>query len=560
MAAPSLDHRLNQAVEAHFSGRLDHAESGYREVLLARPKCTTALKGLGIIEFIAGRKAEAVALFRRATEHDPNDAEGWVNLANAARALQDSETSYSAARKALARVPDEPMARICEAAALMAWGYQAEAVAAMNAAAQAHPTRTDLMSMWLFYAGYDSALDDHDLRAAHALFGRGYQAISRPPLPRQIRRIGLVSGDFKRHPVGRFMQPLFRAFDRNEFELFAYANEVDEDEVTGEIRANATGYRDLTGLTDQAAADLIRRDQIDLLVDLSGHTAGNRMDVFALRPAPIQATSMGYSGTIGLPAIDFLIADLATVPPGHESLYHERIARMDRTLYCWPYPPPQVEQITEPRSQFVFGSTNNLAKISSATLDTWAQILARTPHAELWIKAPTLEMPPAQAHLIERLEHRGVDLERVRLFGYLEPEMHEAFQRSVDVMLDSFPYGGATTTLDALRNGTPVLTQTGSRYTSRMSASILQAADLSDWITDSPESFINQAVEIARHPELVAAARAHLRENLAASPLFDQTGFARAFESTCRGLLIQLQGEAAGIIRQPVAVSSTTPS
>lgn len=558
MAAPSLDHRLNQAVEAHFAGQLTQAESGYREVLLARPHCTTALKGLGIIEFLAGKKAEAVALFRRATEQDPEDAEGWVNLANAARATQDSETSFSAAREALARVPNEPMARTCEAAALMAWGYQAEAVAAMHAAAQAHPTRTDLLSMWLFYAGYDSALDDTDLRNAHGLFGRGFPALSRPPLPRQIKRVGLVSGDFKRHPVGRFVQPLFRAFDRSEFEFFAYGNEVDEDEVTGEIRANASGYRDLTGLTDEAAASLIREDRIDLLVDLSGHTAGNRLGVFALRPAPIQATFLGYSGTTGLPAMDFLLADFATVPAGAELLYHERIARLDRTLYCWPYPPPAAKESDESRSGFVFGSTNNLAKISSATLDTWAQILARAPHAELWIKAPTLDMPPAQAHLIERLEQRGVDLERVRLFGYLDPQMHEAFQQSVDVLLDSYPYGGATTTLDALRNGTPVLTQAGSRYTSRMSASILKAADLNDWVTDSAEAFINQAVEIAFDAGRIAAARVHLRENLGASPLFDQESFARSVEATCRRMLTQLQAESAGIIRQPLAVSSTT--
>jgi protein O-GlcNAc transferase len=557
MAAPSIDHRLNQAVEAHFAGRFAQAESGYREVLLSRPQCITALKGLGIIEFLAGNKSEAVALFRRATEQDPEDAEAWVNLANAARAIQDSETSFSAAREALARVPNEPMARTCEAAALMAWGYQAEAVAAMHAAALAHPTRADLLSMWLFYAGYDSALDDTDLRDAHGLFGRGFPALNRPSLPRQIKRIGMVSGDFKRHPVGRFVQPLFRAFNRNEFELFAYGNEVDEDEVTGEIRANASGYLDLTGLTDEAAARRIREDELDLLVDLSGHTAGNRLGIFALRPAPIQATFLGYSGTTGLPAMDFLIADSVTVPAGAESLYHERIARLDRTLYCWPYLPPVTEESDEPRNGFVFGSTNNLAKISSATLDTWAQILARATHAELWIKAPTLDMPPAQAYLIERLQQRGVDLERVRLFGYLDPQMHEAFQRSVDVLLDSYPYGGATTTLDALRNRTPVLTQTGSRYTSRMSASILQSADLGDWITDSAESFINQAVEIASNPACVAAVRAHLRENLSARPLFDQEGFARSFEATCRGMLTQLQAESAGIIRQPSAVSST---
>jgi predicted O-linked N-acetylglucosamine transferase (SPINDLY family) len=357
------------------------------------------------------------------------------------------------------------------------------------------------------------------------------------PIAAERLRVGLVSGDLLNHPVGYFVESLLCALDPSRIELFAYPTQPLADALTARIQPRFAAWRPLYGRSDAAAAKLIHDDGLHVLIDLSGHTAHNRLPVFAWKPAPVQVSWLGYFATTGLAEIDYLLADAVSVPPEHHDHFTEKIWYLPDTRLC--FTPPAIDVPVTPlpaqaNGYVTLGSFQNLAKLGEAVLDRWGRILAALPNARLRVQNKQLADPGVRAQLIERLRRAGIEPERVALHGPMPRRDYLAAHAEVDFIVDTFPFPGGTTTCEALWMGVPTLTLAGDRLIARQGASLLAAAGLNDWIAHSEAEYVEQALAFARDVPALAALRSSLRAQALRSPLFDATGFARNFECALR--------------------------
>ncbi len=360
-----------------------------------------------------------------------------------------------------------------------------------------------------------------------------------PPEPERPLRVGYVSGDFRRHPVAFFVEPLLRCHDRRVVQPFCYSNSGERDDLNDHLRALVPDWRDIAGLDDDAVAALIRRDRIDVLVDLSGHTARNRLPVFARKPAPVQVTAIGYVNTTGLAAMDYRLTDGWCDPPGtDETHFSESLWRLPGGFNC--YAPPNGLPAPGPAplmgcGHVTFGSFNNMDKVSPEVLDLWAQLLRAVPGARLVLKTKTLSESAVGAAIRARFAAAGVDAGRIELIEW-SATLREHFEhyRRIDIALDPFPYNGTTTTCEALMMGVPVIALAGERHAARVSASILARLGLEVLVAPDPAGYLARAQALALKPEAVANLRAGLRRRIAASPLADAAGYTRGLEAAYR--------------------------
>jgi hypothetical protein len=320
-------------------------------------------------------------------------------------------------------------------------------------------------------------------------------------------------------------------------EVFCYSTGGREDEVTVRLRAAAHGWRSLAVLDDDAAAAQIRADRIDILVDLAGHTAGNRLLVFARKPAPIQVTWLGNADSSGLAAMDYLLADPFVVPSGDEHLYTERVARLpDAYLVYEPLPgaPEVTRRPARAVGEVTLGCFNNLAKVTSMVVETWARILRELPQASLLLKTPALDDPQTRERYLRLFGQHGVSAEQLRLVGRTEQSQLLAQYGEVDLALDPFPYNGCITSLEGLWMGAPLLTLAGDRFVGRVGGSFLTTLGLPELIASTLDDYVAKAVALANTPERLAELRDGLRQRMASSPLGKRARFAEGLEAWYR--------------------------
>jgi predicted O-linked N-acetylglucosamine transferase (SPINDLY family) len=351
--------------------------------------------------------------------------------------------------------------------------------------------------------------------------------------------VGFVSGDFRNHPVGRFIEP-YLACHSGRFEVFCYSNTVRDDEVTARLKATPVTWRDVSQRSADDVVRIVESDQIDLLIDLAGHTAFNRLDVFAQRAAPVQATWMGFPGTTGLPTMDYAIVDPVLAPEGDERLYSERLVRL---AGCF-LPVPVPDRLPEPGAAPLatngharFGSFNNPAKFSQAVYALWARILSAIPGSVLVFKYRLFGDPGVCQSVTDQLAMFGVGPERLEFHGATSRHDHLRAIQSIDLVLDSFPYSGATTTLDCLTAGVPVVTLTGDRNASRMSASLLAGLGETGLIASTPEDYVTVAVNLIEDPKALSETRARVFGALGRSKLSDPASFVPDLESAFSSML-----------------------
>lgn len=355
-------------------------------------------------------------------------------------------------------------------------------------------------------------------------------------------KIGYVSGDFRRHSVANFLMPVFVNHDRTAFEIYCFSNNASNDDVTERLTGAVDHWRRISGLDDEAAAKMIEEDKIDILVDLSGHTAHNRLSLFARRPAPTQVTWLGYPGSTGVDAIGFRLVDAITDPPGEAYNYYcEELVRLEKGFLCYapldPAPAPAVRSAGSGRVRF--GSFNNPAKLSPATLDLWGRLLGAVDGSELVLKGRPFADPQVRRMLLKRFQERGIAEDRIALLEHMaDPGRHMAAYGEMDIALDPFPYNGTTTTCEALWMGVPVVTLLGNRHSARVGASLLTQVGLEDLIAADVEDYIHIAAGLAADPALRAVLRSTLRERMASSPLCDGPGFTRRLEAVYRRMSV----------------------
>jgi protein O-GlcNAc transferase len=383
---------------------------------------------------------------------------------------------------------------------------------------------------------------DLELRTAHERWQTIDGNVPRPRKairPRENRslRIGYVSPDFRSHAVAFFFEPLLHNHDPATATAVLYSNvsPTKHDEVTERIRAVAEEWRDIHGLSDEAVADLIEKDEIDILVDLAGFTVDNRMGVFHLRSAPIQINYLGYPSTTGLKEMDYRFTDEDCDPLGvSDSVYTEKLVRIPGGFYAWRQ--PDVYPATAPppalkNGYITFGSLNTLSKVTDDVIMLWSQILNRVPGSRFILQAEPLRNEWVRERVLEKFAAHGIARERLTLHGVMLLLEHLELYNEIDIALDPFPWGGHTTTCTALFMGVPVVTLRGRRMASRMSASVLHRMGFDAWIAETPEQYLQIATKLAEDVERLATIRQAQRMVFATSGLMDGHRLARAVEA-----------------------------
>jgi protein O-GlcNAc transferase len=561
-----IDHAelYQHALDHYRAGRLAEAERLYTAVLTVDPghvdslqmigrliaagvKAADAHSNLGALLFDLGKPNEAIVHLTEALRQNPDHAEAHNNLGNALLETSKLDEAVRHYQEALRLKPDFVGAWSNIANALKTQGRIPEAIENYKTAIRLQPDFINAHNNLIMMLGYSAevsheALVDqarlfNDEVAAPLLRGR---AFANMPDPGRRLRVGYVSGDFRNHAVNYFFEPLLAHHQKDNFEFFAYANMHAEDEVTARLKPGFDHWRDIRALSDDAAADLIEADAIDILVDMSGHTAGNRILTFARKPAPVQATWLGFTATTGVQAIDYRITDVYADPPDMtEHLNTETLWRLPATFCCYQPRADIPEPIDHPPRDdngfTTFGCFNNFTKVTDGTLKCWAEILTRVPDARLLLEIHGIGGEEFRRETQARLVRLGLPLDRV----ILEPRKRSnqyVLYNTIDIALDPFPFNGGTTSLDALWMGVPVVALAGKYFAARMGVTILNNIRLPELIAENETAYVELATGLATDPSRLRAIRYNLRQKMSDSPVMDYAAFARDIEAAYRGM------------------------
>ncbi len=356
--------------------------------------------------------------------------------------------------------------------------------------------------------------------------------------PNKKIKVGYVSGDFFSHPVVNYIEPVLAHHDRQSFEVFCYYNKSYNDPVTDRLKGYADHWKTIDALSHNSVVEQIVSDEIDILIDLSGHTNGHRLPVFARKPAPIQATWIGYFNTTGLPTMDYIITDKALLPPEDEHLYTEAPLRLPVSGACYNLPDFDIAIAPPPglrNGHITFGCFTVQRKHSDRAIALWGQILAQVPDAVLFLKAGAFDLEDMCQSYRDRFEAMGIDPKRLRFEGTTDMAHYLGQYNEVDLMLDTFPYNAATTCLQALWMGVPQISMRGNMLVSRIGDSLMTKVGLSEFVALTPEDYVAKAVEYAARPDRLAEIRARLRQTLANSPMTNPKAFTEDYEAALRG-------------------------
>lgn len=528
-------------------GRLDNAVASHRHALQIDPGSAMLHSNLGNALRRQGLFDDAVASHKRALELNPNIASIHNNLGYALEQqglLNDAVASFN---KALTINPLYAEAHNNLGSAFLNLGRSDEAVASYRKALAIHPDFVRAQSNLIFSLNYIAYHSPADTLTEARRFGAMVTAQATPvrehandPSHDRRLRIGLVSGDLRRHSVGYFLKSLLPEIDKENFEIFAYATSDMEDDTTDHIKSIVSHWRKVAVFGDKQLAETIIGDGIDILVDLSGHTDHNRLRVFAMKPAPIQVTWLGYGGTTGVEAMDYVFCDPLILPPSEEADFTEKPWRLPDVWVCFSPPGLEIDVGAAPalmNGHITFGSFNNLTKVSGRTVDCWAKVLEAVPDSRLLLKAKQLGEATVQEETRARFEAHGIGRERLILKSRSPGRAaHLRTYQEMDFALDPFPYAGAVTSIEAFWMGTPVLTMKGDRFVSHMGDSLVHNMGLDEWIADTPEDYVEKARIFASDLKALSVLRESLRNRLLESPICDAPRFAGNLEEAFRGM------------------------
>lgn len=514
---PSVAYRIGLSLLA--LKRYDEALHAFHRILDSDPRHVGALNGIGLVLTETARIVEAREIFARALSIDPAAADVLNNMGRVHKCGEPEQSLF--------------------------W---------FEKGLEADPTNPSLVSNYLYGLNYTPNIPREIIAARYReLAPRAYPPPEGRNAPKEASpsgcmpcRIGFVSADLYGHSVSFFLEPYMEHHDRSRFQLFCYSNGTREDETTVRLRSHADSWRSIVGMPDGAAARLIREDRIDILVDLSGHTAGNRLGIFALRPAPIQVSWLGHPNTTGLPQMDYYLTDSFCDPEGEtDHLFTERLLRLPRT-FCTYLPPERFPPVSPPpfltNREITFGSFNNLAKVNQEIVGIWCRILHSLPGSRIMLKDPKFEDPGIRREIAGMFQHRGIPPDRTIFRGIVPTRYdHLSCYGDIDIALDTFPYHGTTTTCESLWMGVPVITLAGKTHVSRVGVSLLNSVGLSDLVAETPDEYVARAVRLARNSVRLGELRETLRLMMARSPLMDYARFARGLEKTF-GELCACQG------------------
>lgn len=573
------DSLCDEAFTLFSAGNYAGSLAVYERILADTPENLRALHGIGVVLHKQGRSEEGIAFIRKALDLKPDFAAAYNNLGN----IYADERKYEAAVDCYERLiklePENDAAHRNLALSLLRSGHLDEALNVCSRALEidplqpenhmmmgnVHSERGDAEQALRMYSNVFEFAPNSSNAHTNVLFtmnllakvtqpaiylesrrwGKQHAAarcIRRPylnsPVPGRRLRIGYVSGDFKLHPVSYHLKPVVEHHDRDNFEVYLYSNSCRFDEMTRKLAELSDQWRNIESLSDERVDEMIRLDGIDILIDLSGHTSLNRLLVFARKPAPVQASWIGYFNTTGMTSVDYLISDAVTIPYGEDRWFSEHIMRLPNGRFCYDPPgyAPDVAALPALRNGFItFGSFNKLTKVTPETVSLWSAVLRATPKSRIILKTVALGTDSVKNRLLEQFEQNGVDAGRIEVRNESPHPQMLAEYGDIDISLDTFPFNGGATTCEALWMGVPVVTLTGGTPISRQSASLLSSCGLAELLAaDSRTDFIRNVLNLVENIDALAELRASLRERLAASPLCDGALFSRNLEQAYR--------------------------
>jgi predicted O-linked N-acetylglucosamine transferase (SPINDLY family) len=537
-----LEALFGLAVLLHQAGALDEARPLYEQALKLAPGNTSLLQNLAAVIFAQGRTAEAIPHLQQMVRLEPQSAEHWSLLAGVLQQEARLAEAVEAQRQAISRHPQDSRAFSGLGNALTDIGRFDEAVAAYRRAIAINPDYFDARSNLLMTLHSIEGVSAADILQEAKAYGarlpvRPTPAFANVRATERPLRVGYVCADFRVHPVGFFLERVLASHDRGQVETFLYSDTLFTDAQTERLRGGASGWRPIVGKTDDEVARVIAADRIDILVDLAGHTGSNRLVLFGMRAAPVQACWLGYFGTTGVPAMDYVIGDDVVLPPSDDASFTETAVRLPAPYLCWSPPREDVAIAPVPglgRGAVTFGCFNNRAKITGEVVAVWARILQQVPNSNLFLKSWSLADESNRDGLIQAFAAHGVTGDRLIFEGLTPRAEGLAAYNRVDIALDPFPFGGCTTTADTLWMGVPVVTVAGSRWSGRMSQTILKAVGLEDWVAADIDGYVEMAVRAAGDLAALAPLREALRDRVAASPFCDGPAFTKNLEAAYR--------------------------
>jgi protein O-GlcNAc transferase len=583
MTSP-LDQRVRIAAHQAQAGRLDVAIPALQAVLQQDPAHAEAARVLAMTVFQAGQQqqglslmrraaasapqradlqfmlasmlawtgqlGEAVPVLRRSIELDPAQAQPHALLATCLLQMGDSDSAEDEYLASIEIEPKHPEARTNYATILNSTARSSGAVGILRETVKDHPSHLGALTNYCVALNYTDIAEPAEIFSAHQQYGRAVSALpitARVPLhnrldPDRRLRIGIISPDLFEHSVGYFVRAMVEERTPESPEWFVYATSGRNDPQTQRIRAAVGGaerWREIPPRTpDAALIDLIRTDEIDILIELSGHTHGHRQPALRMRGAPVQVTAVGYPNTTGVPAINYRIVDSITDPPGAEARATERLVRLDPCFLCYT-PPEDAPEVAPPPSvrngHITFGSFNSVKKITPVTAALWASALHAVPTSRLIIKSGGFSSKRARRQVSDMLKQEGVPEVRFDLLDRIESKTgHLGAYEMLDVALDTYPYHGTTTTCESMWMGVPVITLEGELHASRVGVSLLRAVGLADLVARSRVEFAGIAAALAGDADRLQARRSSLRAQMRDSVLCDRAAYAKRFHAALR--------------------------
>lgn len=527
------------------AGDAAEAEKILRGLIAQLPAFAEAYSDLGLLLVQEGHFIDGIEQYRTAIRLRPQLPTPHFNLSYALSVTGELAEAFNELRTTLQLKPDFVEARLNLGNMLLEAGDIDAAIAEYRAVQKIDPKFPGAQPNLLLAMHCDPRTTPQELFEEHVNYGRQFaDGIPRMPPgtvdknPERKLRIGYFSPDFREHAVASFITPVLEQHDRVHFEVVCYASTLRPDGVTENIRAKADQWRDITRLNDQQFAEQVRQDQIDILIDLAGHTNAMRLPAFARKPAPVQVTWLGYPDTTGMSAMDYRITDAITDPLGDADARHvERVIRLPGCFICFaPFAEPlDSGPLPALANGFVtFGCFNRMAKVSGMTMDLWAKVLDAVPNSKLMLKGGGLA-PSSFDSWLKRLAEHGIDPSRViPLPASPTKREHLIEMQSVDIALDTFPYNATTVTCEWLWSGVPAVTLTGQTHASRVGLSLLTAVGIPEYATTTPAQYVQTATQLANDLPRLGELRSTLCTRLLTSPLTDASAFTRNLESAYR--------------------------
>ncbi|MHC4396957.1 MAG: O-linked N-acetylglucosamine transferase, SPINDLY family protein [Planctomycetota bacterium] len=514
-----------------------------RRILKEDPSRTDVMFILAMLLYATGRSAQAEDWYRKLLKKQSNVL-AYHDLGNICR--KDGRLSEAAEyrRKLLQECPDNGDFLYHLGHVLMDLGQVQEGMDLLQKAVEKMPDRPDIHSNLLFHFHHLSNLDRHRLFDMHKRWAQIHtpitlarQSHSNNPDPDRRLRIGYISPDFRGHPVGLFMESLLDGHNSQAVEIYGYANVKCADQINKRLKPKFHHYRNVYRIDDKTVVRMIEQDKIDILVDLAGHTGGNRLTVMAYKPAPVQVSYLGYFETTGMQQIDYYLTDHIANPPHSQQFYTEQLCCLPDGFFCYKPPdiaPPVLPLPAGQKGYITFGMFGNNCKINSFIVSLWAKVLKSIENSRILFMFKGGNDQQLREHYFAQFEKFGISRERLVIHSY-KPFVEYLQQcTEVDIVLDTYPYNGGTTTCDALWMGVPVISLAGEHHMSRISLSILTHLDMAFFAAETPDEYVAKAAALAAKPQALARIRATMRQRMTTSPICDAGRFARNVEAAYR--------------------------